>query len=45
MTFYTPAFMSIRDTGNNAIFTVKYSFPVCLGQYKLFLTVDSRSTV
>lgn len=37
MTFYTCAFMSIRDIGNNAIFTVNYIFPACLGQYKLFI--------
>lgn len=37
MQFYTLAFMSVSDRGNNTISAVNYSFPMCLGQYQLFI--------
>lgn len=37
MQFYTLAFVSVRDAGNNTISTVNCSFPMCLGQYQLFI--------
>lgn len=42
MQFYTLAFMSVRDTGNNTISTANYSFPMCLGQYQSFINCQKQ---